>query len=356
MIDKQAFCRDCSDMTADKASSGMLALCTAILVAAALYLGGSIFAPVAFSIFAIAIVWPLQSALQRKAPKLVALLLTVVVTLTVLTLLALGIAWGTSQIGHWFLGNLDRFQLIYTSSNKWLEEHGIFLTEMLVERFDAAWLVRFGQQVAARLNSLIGFALLVFAFTILGIVEIEQLEARVKKLEGQYSNLRLSAAAGQIAKLFRKYILIRSLASILTGFATFCFAWLVGLELAPAWGMISFVLNYIPFLGPLVAVVLATLFAAAQFETLHMVLIVLAGLSTIQFSIGSYIEPRLAGATLAISPFLVLFAVFFWSLLWGIPGAFIGVPMVIALITICEQHASSRWLATLLSDSGHQRP
>ena len=118
---------------------------------------------------------------------------------------------------------------------------------------------------------------------------------------------------------------------------TFCFALLVGLELALAWGAIFFVLNYVPFLGPLVAVVLATLFAAAQFESWQMALINLAGLSVIQFLIGSYLEPLLAGATLAISPFLVLFAVFFWSFLWGIPGAFIGVPLTIAFLTICEQ-------------------
>ena len=80
-----------------------------------------------------------------------------------------------------------------------------------------------------------------------------------------------------------------------------------------------------------------------------MALIVLAGLSVIQFLIGSYLEPLLAGATLAISPFLVLFAVFFWSFLWGIPGAFIGVPLTIAFLTICEQYASSRWIATLMS-------
>jgi AI-2 transport protein TqsA len=46
---------------------------------------------------------------------------------------------------------------------------------------------------------------------------------------------------------------------------------------------------------------------------------------------------------------MVLFAVFFWAFLWGIPGAFIGVPIVIAALAICDQHASSRWVATLLS-------
>jgi AI-2 transport protein TqsA len=104
-----------------------------------------------------------------------------------------------------------------------------------------------------------------------------------------------------------------------------------------------------------VAVVLTTLFTAAQFESVQMTLIVLAGLSVIQFSIGSYVEPLLAGATFAISPFFVLFAVFFWSFLWGIPGAFIGVPVTIAMLTICEQHAASRWIAALLSDSASPR-
>jgi AI-2 transport protein TqsA len=338
-------------MTGDGTIRGMLAVCTAILVAVALYLGRAIFAPVAFALFALAIVWPLQGALQAKIPKLVALVFTLLLTLIVFAMLGLAITWGSSQVGHWLLSNVDRFQFVYAKASEWLEGHGIFVTGMLADRFDVMWLVRFVQQVAATLNSMIGFALLAFAFTILGLMEANHFDRRIKKLEGQRSNLRLSQAAERIAGQFRKYILIRSLASILTGFVTFCFALLVGLELALAWGVISFVLNYIPFLGPLVAVVLATLFAAAQFESWQMALIVLAGLSVIQFSIGSYLEPLLAGATLAISPFLVLFAVFFWSLLWGIPGAFIGVPLTIAFLTICEQYASSRWIATLLSDS-----
>ena len=68
-----------------------------------------------------------------------------------------------------------------------------------------------------------------------------------------------------------------------------------------------------------------------------------------------YLEPLLAGATLAISPFLVLFAVFFWTFLWGIPGAFIGVPASIAMLTMCAQYAGSRWLAVLLSDSASRK-
>jgi AI-2 transport protein TqsA len=85
-----------------------------------------------------------------------------------------------------------------------------------------------------------------------------------------------------------------------------------------------------------------------------MAVVVFLGLNLIQFLLGSYLEPRVAGATLSISPFMVLFMVFFWAFLWGIPGAFIGVPILIAFLTICEQHQSSQWIATLLSGQGNE--
>src|SRR5262249_27940852 len=232
---------DCK-MTQYLALRGMLAVCTVILAAAALYWAEPIFAPVAFSICAITIVWPFQRALQARMPKLLALFATLLVTLVVLGTFALAIAWGSSQIGQWLLRNLDRFQFIYTKMNEWLEGHGIFATAMLAERFDVSWLVRFVQQVAARLNSMIGFALLVVAFTILGLMEVNHLGARIGTLESRHANLKLSQAAGLIGEQFRKYMLIRSLASILTGFVTSCFLFLVGVDLAIAWGVISFVL------------------------------------------------------------------------------------------------------------------
>jgi AI-2 transport protein TqsA len=80
-----------------------------------------------------------------------------------------------------------------------------------------------------------------------------------------------------------------------------------------------------------------------------MAVVVFICLNLIQFIIGSYVEPLLTGASLAVSPFAVIFAVFFWSFLWGIPGAFIGVPILIAFTVYCAEVPSSRWIAVLLS-------
>ena len=144
-------------------------------------------------------------------------------------------------------------------------------------------------------------------------------------------------------------MLVRTLLSVLTGSVIFLFALAVGLEPALAWGILAFALNYIPFVGPFVATILPALFAIAQLDTWQAVILVFLGLTAIQFLIGNYLEPLAAGAALSISPLTVIFAVFFWALLWGIPGALIGVPIMIAIIAISAEFPVSRWVAILLA-------
>jgi AI-2 transport protein TqsA len=106
-------------------------LLAAVLLAAALFFARSVFAAVAFALFVMALVWPIQSSLQAWMSKYAALALTVLLSLLVLTLLVSAITWGFSQLGHWVLGNVNRFQEVYFKSAEWLEGHGIFVTGLL---------------------------------------------------------------------------------------------------------------------------------------------------------------------------------------------------------------------------------
>jgi predicted PurR-regulated permease PerM len=327
----------------------MLALCTAVLVLSGLYVTRSILAPVAFSLFVIAIVWPLQRALETRIPRLLALLATLVVTLLVVTVLGYLIVWAFGTIGRWVIDNALRFQALYLQWTDWLKEHGILVTSFLVENFNAGWLIRAVQEIGLRLHGLVTFMVIAFVFTALGLLEVHIVEKHIASLDNKAAARTILQASTQIADKFQRYMLVRSAMSVLTGLVVWAVALLAGLELATAWGVIAFVLNYIPFIGPLVATVFPTLFALAQVGSWQLAVIVFVCLNLIQFLIGSYMEPRIAGAALSVSPFLVLFAVFFWAFLWGIPGAFIGVPIVIAALTLCEQRESTRWVATLLS-------
>ena len=75
----------------------------------------------------------------------------------------------------------------------------------------------------------------------------------------------------------------------------------------------------------------------------------LACLTGVQFIIGSYLEPLFTGSALSLSPFAVMLTVFLWTLLWGLPGTFIGVPILVAALAVSREVPRLRWFAVLLS-------
>ncbi len=327
-------------------------LIAGILFLALLFVAQSVFAPLCFAFFIIAIVWPCQLALQARLPRLVALLITLVLTIGVITAIGSSLAWGLGRLGQWLFMNADRLQAVYVATVDWLEQHGIALAGPIADWFNVSWLLAILQGTAGRLNSFGGFTLLVLIFVMLGLLEVQDFAARMVLPSAQPYGRIIQSASRVIATKFRRFMVVRTFASVLTGLLVWLLALGAGLELATAWGVIAFAFNYIPFLGPLVATTLPTLFAIAQFDTWQPAVLIFLSLNIIQFIIGSYLEPRLAGASLAVSPLAVIFAVFFWSFMWGLAGAFIGVPVLIAFIAFCSAGGSTRWIATLLSDSG----
>jgi AI-2 transport protein TqsA len=341
---------DPTRLTSDRGLLTMVGMCTVILVAAALYLARSVFAPLAFALFIIAIMWPLQRVLQARMPKLLALAVSILATIVIVTAAASMIVWGFGRVGRFIANDAPRFQLLYDQSTSWLEGHGIVVAGLWAEHFNMGWLIRLLQQVTARINSTLSFSFIVLIYVLLGLLEVDTVALKLREMKNGAAGQVLLAGSAETAAKLQKYMLVRTLMSLMTGILVWGFASLAGLQLAAEWGVIAFVLNYIPFIGPLVATVFPTLFAIAQFQSWQMAVIVFSGLNLIQFLVGSYLEPRISGRVLSISPFMVLFAGLFFSFLWGIAGAFIGVPIVIAMLTMCRQHESSRWLADLLGD------
>jgi predicted PurR-regulated permease PerM len=243
---------------------------------------------------------------------------------------------------------LWQIQAFYTAQLAWAEARGIDVAGTIAAQFDARWLVRLAQGVLAQLRGTLSFILLTLVFVLLGLLEVGAVRSQMLILRHNTPTALLRAAERIGAKL-RAYMLVRTLVSVATGLVVWAFATVMGLELAAEWGAIALVLNYIPFLGPLVATLFPTLFAALQFGSWGSALMVFAGLQVMQFLGGSYIEPRLAGRNLAVSPFLVLVSVFIGGFLWGVPGAFIGPPALIAMLTLFEEFPTARPFAALLS-------
>ncbi|KWV57256.1 permease [Bradyrhizobium macuxiense] len=328
----------------------------AVLVIAALIRASGVFAPLAAALFIMALVWPVQKWLQSWLPKLLALAITLVLTVAVCLAFASLAAWGFGRVGHYAIADAARYQALYIAAVAWLDDHGVSVAGLWAEHFDVGWLLRATQYITGRVNTTLSFWLIALVYVVLGLLEIEDVGRRIERLDNRTAaRVMLDGSRATAAKL-RRYMVVRTQMSAVTGLLVGLFAAVTGLPFAFEWGVIAFVLNYIPFIGPFVATLFPTLLAMTQFESWQAVLGIFVCLNIIQFVVGSYVEPRVAGSVLSISPFLVLFAIFFWSFVWGLFGTFIGVPITLAILTFCAQHPSTRWIAELFGRSAEKTP
>lgn len=319
-----------------------------VLLIGAAALASNVFAPLALAFFIVAVVWPVQQRLQMWMPKLPALAITLLMTLAVGLAFASLAAWGFGRVGGSLVTNAGRYQALYDRMVIWLDGHGVSIAGLWAEHFNVGWLLRTTQYVTGRVNTTLTFWLIALVYITLGLLEVDEIKRRVEALDNrEMARVLLDGSAATAAKL-RRYLLVRTQMSALTGVFVGVFAWAAGLQFAVEWGVIAFVLNYIPFIGTFVATLFPTLLAMTQFDSWQAVLGVFVCLNIIQFVIGSYVEPRFAGNVLSISPLVVLFATLFWTFLWGLFGTFIGVPIALAVLSFCDQHPSSRWIADLL--------
>jgi AI-2 transport protein TqsA len=330
-------------------------LMAAVVILAAAAYARSFVAPIAFALFIAAIVWPLQSTLQKTMPPLVALAIVTAAIVLVFLLFGSLIAWSFGRVGRGVITDAAEFQALYDQLTLWLESHGIAVARLWAEHFNASWLIRLVQAATTRVNTALSFWIIVLIYLVLGLLEVEALAQKVQRMENRTAARVIAGGTVAAATKLRRYMLVRTLMSVLTGLLVWAFAAAIGLDYAAEWGIIAFVLNYIPFIGSFIATLLPTLFALAQFASWQLSLAVFASLNVIQFVVGSYIEPRVAGDVLAISPMIMVAAVFFWAFLWGLPGAFIGVPIVIVLLAFAAQHPSTHWLADLIGEPNEQR-
>jgi len=162
----------------------------------------------------------------------------------------------------------------------------------------------------------------------------------------------VSAVISSIMHRVNYYLLVKTLVSAVTGLMAYGAALAFGLELAVAIGVMTFVLNYIPNVGSIVATVIATLVAYVQLGDPTTTALLFLILGVIQFVNGNVIDPILMGRTLRLSTFGIILSLAFWGALWGVPGMFLSVPIMVGIMIVCSHVPNLRPIAILLSREG----
>ncbi len=343
-------------MSAGSSPKSAVVIIATVLAIAAASQARVVFEPLALAVFIIAVVWPLQHRLQKRMPRLLALAITIVITVAVCVAFASLAVWGFNRVGRSLVADAARYQALFDTTVTWMDGHGVSVAGLWAEHFNVAWLLRATQYIAGRVNTTLSFWLIALIYVILGLLEVDDIRQKVEGFDNREAARVILDGSTATAKKFRRYLVVRTQMSAMTGLLVGVFAAIAGLPFAMEWGVIAFVLNYIPFIGPFIATLFPTLLAMTQFDSWQAVIGVFICLNVIQFVVGSYIEPRVSGDILSISPLAVLFSILFWTFLWGLFGTFIGVPIALALVSFCGQHPSSRWLAVLLGGPARTKP
>jgi predicted PurR-regulated permease PerM len=155
-----------------------------------------------------------------------------------------------------------------------------------------------------------------------------------------------------IGDKIQRYIWAKTVMSLVTALLSFAVMAAIGLEYAGFWALVVFLGNYIPVIGGLAAILLPSLMALVQFDTLTPFLIVLGGLAAVQLVTNNLIEPRYVGDTVNLSPLAVILSVAVWGSIWGLWGAFLCVPLTAILLIVLGHFEPTRPVAVLLSGRG----
>ncbi len=307
------------------------------LVGLLLRLAKPVFFPFFLAIFFYFILSPVLDVLVRlKIPKALAVALIIVTAFFLFYLL--GVLFYTS--GRAFAASLpdyaqrmnsvlssmaEKFHLSKFDWDPWLWSKTLDTGKV------AAFFLRSMNQVFSFFSTFI----LIFIFLVFMLSGRGKLKTKV---EGAFSHQRATKINQIIDKIDRqvqKYLIIKTGISFLSGTVTMVVLLAFGVDFAVLFGFLTFLLNFIPTLGSITSIGLASIIAAFQFGSILpalWILLILAGLDVV---ISSVLEPKLMGRGLGLSPLVVLFSLFFWGWLWGIPGMILAVPVMAVIKIVC---------------------
>ena len=169
-------------------------------------------------------------------------------------------------------------------------------------------------------------------------------------LAGRHPELAWHGVYADIIAKIRRYIITKTAVSTVTGILVWLTLEAFGLDLAPVFGMLAFLLNFIPSIGSIIATMLPIPIAVAQFQdNPWMVMFIIAVPGAIQITIGNGIEPKLMGKGLDLHPIVILLALSFWGLIWGAVGMFLSVPITAMIRIVLMQFETLKPIGMLLA-------
>lgn len=203
-------------------------------------------------------------------------------------------------------------------------------------------------------TSLMSSAVIISLYVVFLFVEQHYFNQKLDALFPQAGHKKLvKNIISHIMKDTQTYLGIKSFLSLITAIASWLIMKWAGLDFAEFWALLIFFLNYIPNIGAMIATAFPVALAFIQFQSWWPFFEIATGIILVQFIVGNFLEPKLLGKSLNVSPLVILLALSFWGTIWGILGMFLSVPITVMMMIVFAHFDATRGIAILLSQDGY---
>lgn len=325
----------------------LLILACFIVVVAGMKAASSILVPFFLAVFIAVICTPPLFWLQRKGvPKVLALVLILVAIIIVGLLFGALIGPSLNDFLSSLPGYQERLSTHIASSINWLSKKGVNIpAEEVSGAFHPGWVMELAGDILSTLGNVLTNALLILLTVVFILLEAADFPKKLRVvLKNPEKSLSTIEKFSQNAK---RYMVIKTLISAATGLLIWLWLLILGVDYPVLWGMLAFLLNYVPNIGSLIAAIPAVLLALVKLGVGSALLTVL-GFSVVNVVIGNILEPKLMGRRLRLSTLVVFLSLVFWGWVLGPIGMILSVPMTSLVAIALESYEETRGLAIML--------
>ncbi len=345
---------ECRDGALGDGARGLLTLAAAIVVLYGLKMASAVMLPIMMAIFLAIISYSVTQLLRRylRFPHWLAVIFTVVVDGGVLFGIVSLLRFLAADMAATLQGDVtarfaEKFNEVMQLLQTWgLDEQARQFVSSPQDVFDPQQVIAFTQAVASQVVSFTSVSVIVLVLMTFILGEVPLFRRNFDRLpnstEGKFQVLE--AVLG-----VQRYLLIKTIASFCTGMLAWWLCAAMNVPFAFLWGVLAFVLNYIPTIGSIVAAmppILMALLLGSWGDTF----MVAGGYLAINFSIGNGIEPLFLGRQFGISTSVVLLSVMLWGWVWGPCGMLLAMPITVMLKLALKNSRDISWVATMIED------
>ncbi|MBN2242590.1 MAG: AI-2E family transporter [Acidobacteria bacterium] len=326
-----------------------------VVIFAGLRSAAAIIVPFLISVFVAIISLPLQNWLvARKVPRSLAVVFTLFAD--ILVLVGFGFLIGGSVQG--FTAKWPEYQskliALVTSLTDWLNSHGASISgDSIVNYLKSGIAFDIVRNAFGRVASLVQNFVLVFLTILFVLSEAAGFSEKLERAVGR--SMRETARLDKIKRDIQQYLVVKTFVSLATGLLVWVSLALIGLDFPILWGLLAFLLNYIPSLGSIIAAVPPVLLALVQLGS-GRALAVAAVFVAVNVVLGNLVEPSLMGRRLGLSALVVFLSLVFWGWVWGPVGMILSVPLTMILKIMLENTRDLRWIAVMLGSGREETP